>query len=233
MPFDATIDWLHKAVVEAGNRAGVTIERADDIFAPGVIVDQIRSRIEAADAVVAVCTGRNANVFYELGIADAIGHRTILIAESATDLPFDVQHYRAHIYGPEMSAAFVTSRVAAGLSDVIQSGGRSPQATRPQATPRPHLSAALFKSDRRYTLEVVNDGEISLNQVEWSFPEDAQNWHRIDVLPDYPVPTMEPGESIRVPILISIGGPAAVNLGLLGQLEDGTPYSRSQVITPY
>ncbi len=52
-----------------------------------------------ADAVIAVCTVRNANVFYELGLADQI-HKPILVAAEAQDLPFDVTHFRAQLYWP-------------------------------------------------------------------------------------------------------------------------------------
>jgi hypothetical protein len=236
MPFDDDLEWLRAAIVEAGRLAGIEVERADDIFEPGVVIDQIRDRIEIADAVIAVCTGRNANVFYELGIADVLGHRAVLIAESSADLPFDVQHFRAHLYGagtPDRTE-FVVSRVAGALRDLAAAGGRQ-QARSTQAAKslRPHLRADLYKTDRTYTLEILNDGDIPLSEVEWDFPADARNWHRVDVLPKYPVSSIEPGESVRVPVIISIGGPAGIELGLRAQLEDGTPYTRSQVITAY
>jgi len=74
--------------------------RADDIFEAGIIIEQIRrSEMFGADAVIAVCTVRNANVFYELGLADQI-HKPILVAAEAQDLPFDVTHFRAQLYWP-------------------------------------------------------------------------------------------------------------------------------------
>jgi hypothetical protein len=109
MPFGDHLSWVYGELVKAGDAAGYRIERGDDIFLPGVVLDQIERSIVEADAVIAVCTGRNANVFYELGVARPI-HDVILVAESPEDLPFDVAHLRAIIYGtnPISLAAQVT-----------------------------------------------------------------------------------------------------------------------------
>ena len=40
----------------------------------------------------------NANVFYELGYAHALGKQTILLAERGRELPFDVSGYRCIFY---------------------------------------------------------------------------------------------------------------------------------------
>jgi hypothetical protein len=95
----ATFRGVQAAIRQAAAAAGVELRRADSIFKAGVVVDQIRDEIARADLVIAVCTGRNANVFYELGIAEALGHTPILIAASARELPFDKAHCRCHMYG--------------------------------------------------------------------------------------------------------------------------------------
>ena len=40
----------------------------------------------------------NANVFYEVGYADALKKPLILLAQKGTKLPFDVQGYRTVFY---------------------------------------------------------------------------------------------------------------------------------------
>ena len=42
--------------------------------------------------------GRNANVFYELGIAHGLRKRVVLLAQSTNDIPFDLGAYRTVIY---------------------------------------------------------------------------------------------------------------------------------------
>jgi hypothetical protein len=43
-------------------------------------------------------TDKNANVFYELGLAHAIGKPVILISEKIDDVPFDLRNYRVITY---------------------------------------------------------------------------------------------------------------------------------------
>ena len=90
---------VQQAIEQAASLAGVRLLRADSIFKGGVIIDQVREAIARADVVIAVCTGKNPNVFYELGLAEAMGHTPILVAPTARHLPFDKAHCRCHMYG--------------------------------------------------------------------------------------------------------------------------------------
>lgn len=90
---------VQSEIRQAACAAGVELRRADSIFKAGVIVEQVREAIMQADIVIAVCTGKNANVFYELGLAEAAGHQPILVAPDASHLPFDKAHCRCHMYG--------------------------------------------------------------------------------------------------------------------------------------
>ena len=44
-------------------------------------------------------TGRNANVFYEVGYAHAQGKLCLHLTREVTDIPFDLQHHRHIVYG--------------------------------------------------------------------------------------------------------------------------------------
>jgi len=101
----------------AAEDAGVELVRADDIFESGKIVEQIHEQLEEADLVVAVCTGRNSNVYYELGAAIQMGHRPILIAASKRDLAFDMQDWRCQMYGHESGLDDLRHRVAKALKE--------------------------------------------------------------------------------------------------------------------
>jgi hypothetical protein len=52
------------------------------------------SLIDKSHVVICDLTGRNANVFYEVGIAHTLGRETILITQNADDIPFDLRHLR-------------------------------------------------------------------------------------------------------------------------------------------
>jgi nucleoside 2-deoxyribosyltransferase len=43
-------------------------------------------------------TGKNPNVFYEVGYAHAKGKLTILLTSDAADIPFDLKHRRHIVY---------------------------------------------------------------------------------------------------------------------------------------
>ena len=76
------------------NKLGMSIARGDDFFTNGDIMDEIWTALTSAKLVIADCTGRNPNVFYEIGLAHAIGKPTLLITQSSDDVPFDLRHRR-------------------------------------------------------------------------------------------------------------------------------------------
>ena len=79
-------------------RLGISATRADDFFAANSIIADVWNAINRAQVLIADCTGRNPNVFYELGVAHTLGKPVILIAQNKSDIPFDVQHIRTIIY---------------------------------------------------------------------------------------------------------------------------------------
>jgi hypothetical protein len=52
------------------------------------------SLIDRSRVVICDCTGRNPNVFYEIGIAHTLGREVILITQNPEDIPFDLRHLR-------------------------------------------------------------------------------------------------------------------------------------------
>jgi hypothetical protein len=100
MPFgDAALQIVYEDVVRPMiDNCGLTCERGDDVFGSNVIMDDIRASIDAAAILVADLTGRNANVFYEVGIAHALGKPVLLLAQFIEDVPFDLRHRRVLLY---------------------------------------------------------------------------------------------------------------------------------------
>jgi hypothetical protein len=70
------------------------IGRADDLFTTHSVMQDIWDSIYSAPIIIADCTGRNPNVFYELGIAHTLGKPVILTTQDADDVPFDIRHLR-------------------------------------------------------------------------------------------------------------------------------------------
>ncbi len=108
MPFDVEFDAVYKDLLARPlEEAGYIVQRADDANArQNVLADVVRG-IAEADLVVADLTTVNANVFYELGLAHAMGVPTVLVAhqESSDDIPFDLRQYRTEFYDTHFQRA--------------------------------------------------------------------------------------------------------------------------------
>ena len=137
-----TFEKIQNAVRSAADAVGVAMIRADDIFEPGVVIEQIEKAIHDADIVVALCTGKNPNVFYELGMARVVGHRPVLIARDSSDLPFDVQHLRALLY--EGSLQDLPDQLEQAFRAAIDAGLRE----RPGPIPSDGVHLAELKSSK-------------------------------------------------------------------------------------
>ena len=61
--------------------------------------------------VIADCTTRNPNVFYEIGMAHTVGKPVILITQNEDDVPFDLRHIRyiTYEYTPPGMVSFEAS----------------------------------------------------------------------------------------------------------------------------
>ena len=95
-PFDTVYsDHLKPAVESIG---GLICSRADDIYDNRPIIEDIWRCTHEARLLISELTGRNANVFYETGIAHTIGKEVILITQSMADVPFDLKHLRCIVY---------------------------------------------------------------------------------------------------------------------------------------
>jgi hypothetical protein len=105
MPFEAAFDDAYQLGIKvACKEAGAYCERVDEQIFQESILERIYNQIAKADIVVADMTGRNENVFYEVGYAHAIGKRTILLTQKAEDIPFDLKHYPHIIYGGSITS---------------------------------------------------------------------------------------------------------------------------------
>lgn len=99
MPFAPEFQPIYvDHIVPVVNALNQTIKRGDDFFSGGSIITDIWAAIFACRIVIAECTGRNPNVFYELGMAHTIGKNAIMITQRLDDVPFDLRHLRVIEY---------------------------------------------------------------------------------------------------------------------------------------
>ncbi len=100
MPFDARFNPVYEAITTAATALELRAKRADDIWIHSQVIQDIVSLICQSGVIIADCTGRNPNVFYEIGIAHMLGREVILITQDIKDVPFDLQYLRALVYLP-------------------------------------------------------------------------------------------------------------------------------------
>jgi hypothetical protein len=99
MPFAAELTPVYQDhILPTILKTNRTCKRGDDFFSTQSIMDEVWGAIYHSKICIADCTGRNPNVFYELGIAHTLGRPTILMAQSIDDIPFDIRHRRIIVY---------------------------------------------------------------------------------------------------------------------------------------
>jgi len=90
--------------------------RADEILGSRPIMEDVRQYIAEADLVIADLTASNANVYYELGIAQELNKPCVIIAHEDEKIPFDVSHLRYIRYTTETAGL---SKLAVELEATI------------------------------------------------------------------------------------------------------------------
>ena len=93
-------DEIYQQLIRpAGETAGYKVLRIDELAEPGLLTEQYLQYIVSADLVVADISVPNQNVFYELGVRQAVSPGgTILISYAGSVLPFDLSHQRVIFY---------------------------------------------------------------------------------------------------------------------------------------
>jgi len=110
MPFEPQFRRVYtNHIVRVARSLALTVARADDFFTARSVMSDIWNAICAAKLIVADCTHRNPNVFYEIGLAHVIGKKVILLTQrkhdiplgkNKEDMPFDIRHFHYIEYKP-------------------------------------------------------------------------------------------------------------------------------------
>jgi PAS domain S-box-containing protein len=95
MPFsihEEGFDVWEQVLVPVKEKLGLNLVRADRQLAARGVVDQVFHDIASSELVVADLTGNNPNVYYEMGLAHALGIETLLLLRINESIPFNVRH---------------------------------------------------------------------------------------------------------------------------------------------
>jgi len=128
MPFGGWFDSYYREVyIPAIEEAGFVAKRADDLYRPGNIVNDIWNYTKEADIILADLTNKNPNVFYELGLAHAITKPAILITASMEDVPFDLRSLRVIEYDKNSSkwGELLQNKITLALKETLSNPERA------------------------------------------------------------------------------------------------------------
>ncbi len=160
MPFAPDFDEIYNLFIATTLAdAGFEVFRADTILSQRNILEDVISSISESDLIVADLTGANANVYYELGLAHALGKRVLLMTQSIDDLPFDLRSYRVIAYNTH----FASIQKAKEDLTVFAIGAR--ENTIPFGSPIkdfafPALAASKRLADSTHLISNDEDGEL-------------------------------------------------------------------------
>ncbi len=166
MPFATELDFVHGVIENTVESYGIDCVRADQIAVSRPVMDDVKAQIAGADLVIVDFTGRNPNVYYEAGLAEAWKKDWIVLAQTSEDMTFDVRHIRSIRYSNTMGAdekleedlrnaleALGYARTARTKTSrrkgVSHERSRKNQITRAEENPRPRRRRDSGNDDRR------------------------------------------------------------------------------------
>ena len=173
MPFAEELKPRFEFIQECGRRANVDVQRVDTYAYSGNILAAISKAIVSSDIVIADLSRANANVVYEVGVAQSMGHRIVLVTDDHNTVPFDLRTYRTELVQDESS----------GTADALSNAIRQALATRFVAGP---LGGNVVFGQRvflRRTLAFIVDLALTLIAAWFLksavvFPADDENIRR-------------------------------------------------------
>lgn len=165
MPFSDEFGDLYELGIRAAcEAANVDCERVDEKVFQDLIISKIYQEIANCDVIIADVTGRNPNVFYELGYAHALHKKTIILVSSASEIPFDLTMHQHIIYNG--SIRNVRNRLESHLNEALNfSNIDSFDLADLEITQAPHLKG---KDPRQSALTPLSEGSTVSTPAELS-----------------------------------------------------------------
>jgi hypothetical protein len=118
MPFKRDFDAVLRVIKEAAALLNAeAIHLGEEAFV-GSITTRICNTIDEADALVAIATEENGNVYYEIGLAHCQRKPVVILTSDPMSLKFDLRDHRALIYDsahPEAARDELVRTIAAAL----------------------------------------------------------------------------------------------------------------------
>jgi len=131
MPFGHWPDLYYKELFSPAIKdAGMEPLRADELFSTGTVIEQIWEQIKKSKVLLADMTGKNANVFYELGLAHVAKKPVVFTSGNLDDVPFDLRHLRVIVY--DINDPFWGEKLKDDITAYLKNAKNDPKKSIPQ-----------------------------------------------------------------------------------------------------
>jgi len=169
MPFRAELNFFYLYLRRhLHEKHGLRVERGDHRILTVPLLEKIREQILASNVLIADITGRNPNVFYELGLAHALEKPVILLTQDKTEeVPTDIRHLEFIRYDLGQDAE-VLAKIDNAIGNVFVERYRK-----------------LYARSREILLEFNSSAGMTLEEAsEEEFQARVMQRERIQGLPD-------------------------------------------------
>lgn len=156
---------------------GWVCNRSDEKFDTPEVVCTICKNIQEASLVLADLTGRNPNVFLEIGLAFGMGKHVVFLSQGSENIPFDAKTFRTLFYDPSSIK---------GLKQDIQSLIKNVKSKQVTSNTSSFYKKCAERSKVRETpkeplMEVFIGAEVPTN--EWLSSTTKQNLKMMNAIP--------------------------------------------------
>lgn len=167
-------DYVYTQLIRiAGISAGFEVIRIDEIVETGTITHQYLKEILEADVVLGEISLPNANVYYELGVRQAISTgSTILLALEGSTIPFDLAGQRVFFYslteeGIEKAKSVLTQALSLQATEPSENPIRS-FLVKVGATVSPNTDRAAFEQELQGRIHRAQNREQLIATWKWA-----------------------------------------------------------------
>lgn len=110
MPFRPELNYFFLFIKDYLERKyKIQVQRGDNDILTKPLMEKIRNQIIQSDFIIADITGKNPNVFYELGIAHANGKKVLFLTqEDPKDAPVDIRQFEFILYNLSQHTEFLS-----------------------------------------------------------------------------------------------------------------------------
>ncbi len=179
MPFSPEFDDVYKLGIKKTCEAeGFIAERVDEQKFSENILERIYRQIAAADVVVADMTGRNPNVFYEVGYAHALEKQCVLLTSNSVDIPFDLKHHRHIIYNDSIVTLcdLLKGELKWQLGEIKNRKAQTITATLKRTLGTLELNSYSAKGNIELDIDVRNISSTRIKEVEAIYLHTGKSW---------------------------------------------------------